>query len=1369
MATSIGRFYAILGADTSEFTRKMGAIGTKMSAVGKKMTMGLTLPILALAGAAVKFGAEFEQALMNATSVTGVQGAEIKKVFKEMEGIAREMGKTTIFSAKEAADALYFMASAGWKVDQMGKAIAPTLALAAATQSDLAFTTETVVSTLNQFQLESIEAVRVADVFASAIGNSQATLERLKISMSYIGPLAQTMGHSLEDTTATLMGLFNAGFEASTAGTALRMAFAKLMDPMSKTREGLDKLGISVHDVNPELNSQIDIIGRLEEAGAGASDVIKIFGVRAGPAMAALIATGTEALKKHRDALDDEGAAARMMEAQLDTLKSSWKIFTSAVSEVAIQISQILNPMLRKAVAWLREMADKFAALPDKTKKTILIIAGIAAAIGPLLMIGGKLLILFSALPGKIASMGKALMFLANNPVVLLVAALAALYVMLKKVQKAKDEQALAEDRLAVASARLEEKLRKITDAAGLTRAEMVQLKRKYDDNTMALLHAIHTGKEDVKLKEAMVKIGKENVKQMEETADAMDEESTEADELKKRLDEMNKSIKEAIEEQEKAEVASTAWAKTLEGLGIKTIPQKKAAVAELKETLAKLSKEYEDGLIDLEDYLRASKELKTQIEDLSTTLITTAVPAHRDLGDIVSLVPDKLKDLIPPIEEVKKTEKELAEENKKLAAAFGGLATGLSFLASSFEGVFGGFASLAATAVGQISQQFEKLKKEGKSTGGAILESMGPEMTGQIGAAFGSMITGTTKNFGKLGAAIGSAIGTPLNAIVPGLGTIVSGLAGLIGSLFKKKETEEEKAAARAAQMAKQFEAQTAEAITVMSKYGEISEDTAKKIAELRKTHVGYIAESLAFADVIRDVTVTQGNLNDLWKQSIGIIHQVAEGQISAAEGGKVLSDVFTEMVNGAKELGKEGSAGMVAFILEARNLGIEIASVTEYVLSQLDRIPSALDTLVGQIPSVGESIDELSVKLKVQQNELMNMEDTGSEAYKTLQKEIKETQTQILEQTKNVSEHGSELERLGGLALGTFNAMLGSGQTWNEAIKAMAPTLNELREKYDELGIEATGSLAKLFKVTEVTEANKELFSAIDANNTILEALGNTGWLTAETFKGFADQAVEDFETLRKKFGDDDMALRAMGPTLQNLADLQEMYGFEVDESTQKLLDLAKKHGVVTERQESEQEQQERLFGELADTMSEIMEKLADDIGSFFKTAFSDAFDDVENQAETARGRIDGHFEGMNYGVGLNVDSVEGGDRTSDRGGRAGLKTGGIAFTPTVRRIAEVEPEIITPFSKVKDLISGIAAGLAGGGGTQIYQFAPVIKAMDSQDVYKFMSGRGREAFVKMIQTNPRGITQEIKTQTDRFRGQSSSSHGKGRGKKK
>ncbi|GAH70037.1 unnamed protein product, partial [marine sediment metagenome] len=186
MAIDIGKLYAIIGADTSQFDKKMKGLGKRLSAVGKKLTMRLTLPLIALAGAAVKAGADFEYAMRNAWAVTG----EGEKALADMTAKAREMGATTIFSAKQAGDAMYFMASAGWDSKKMADAIKPTLDLAAATQSDLAFATEAVISSMNQFQISTKETGRVTNVFAAAIMGSQATLEKLKISMTYIGPMA---------------------------------------------------------------------------------------------------------------------------------------------------------------------------------------------------------------------------------------------------------------------------------------------------------------------------------------------------------------------------------------------------------------------------------------------------------------------------------------------------------------------------------------------------------------------------------------------------------------------------------------------------------------------------------------------------------------------------------------------------------------------------------------------------------------------------------------------------------------------------------------------------------------------------------------------------------------------------------------------------------------------------------------------------------------------------------------------------------------------------------------------------------------------------------------------------------------------------
>ena len=194
---------------------------------GTKLTASITAPLVALGTAAVNVSQKFEQSMANAASVAGATGEELAR----MTALAREMGSKTVFSASDAADALYYMASAGYKVDQMADSIQATLNLASATQSDLAFTTDTVIATLNQFGLEANQAERVTNVFASAIGNSMANMEKLSNSMGYVGPVANSLGYSIEETTGALSVLYNAGYDGSTAGTALRQSLVSLMNP----------------------------------------------------------------------------------------------------------------------------------------------------------------------------------------------------------------------------------------------------------------------------------------------------------------------------------------------------------------------------------------------------------------------------------------------------------------------------------------------------------------------------------------------------------------------------------------------------------------------------------------------------------------------------------------------------------------------------------------------------------------------------------------------------------------------------------------------------------------------------------------------------------------------------------------------------------------------------------------------------------------------------------------------------------------------------------------------------------------------------------------------------------------------------------
>ena len=152
--------------------------------------------------------ARFEQSMQNTFSVMGATQSEMEM----LKNVAKEMGETTRFSASQAADALYSLGSAGQNATQAAASLKGVLQLAGATGSDLAFTSSTISSTLSQFNLNADKAGHIADVFAKAIGKSQANMSKLTYSMKYVGPVASGLGISLESTTTALMQIYNTGY-----------------------------------------------------------------------------------------------------------------------------------------------------------------------------------------------------------------------------------------------------------------------------------------------------------------------------------------------------------------------------------------------------------------------------------------------------------------------------------------------------------------------------------------------------------------------------------------------------------------------------------------------------------------------------------------------------------------------------------------------------------------------------------------------------------------------------------------------------------------------------------------------------------------------------------------------------------------------------------------------------------------------------------------------------------------------------------------------------------------------------------------------------------------------------------------------------
>ncbi|MDE6604783.1 MAG: phage tail tape measure protein [Clostridia bacterium] len=369
--------------------KKLQSVASGFTKIGTKLTASVTVPLVALATAAVNVSKSFEQSMANAASVAGATSEELA----QMTAIAREMGSKTVFSASEAADALYYMASAGYKVDQMADSIEATLNLAAATQTDLASATDTVISTLNQFGLEANQAERVTNVFAAAIGNSMATLDKLSNSMGFVGPVANSLGYEIEEVTGALAVLYNAGYDGSTAGTSLRQALVSLMNPTSTTLGVLKDLGLTFDDVNPATTDLATIIDKLGDAGMDTAQAMAVFGARAGPGMLALMSAGGDAVRDMTESITGTNKASEMAAVQLDTLEGQVKILKSEVEEIAISFGDILIPIIRQFIQkYISPLTAKLMGLSTGTKKNIVTIALLAAAIGPLFLVIGKLI-----------------------------------------------------------------------------------------------------------------------------------------------------------------------------------------------------------------------------------------------------------------------------------------------------------------------------------------------------------------------------------------------------------------------------------------------------------------------------------------------------------------------------------------------------------------------------------------------------------------------------------------------------------------------------------------------------------------------------------------------------------------------------------------------------------------------------------------------------------------------------------------------------------------------------------------------------------------------------------------------------------------
>ena len=441
---------------------KMQDAGDKISGVGQKL-LPVTAGVTALGTIAVKTGADFDSAMSKVAAVSGATGSEMDALREK----AREMGSKTKFSASEAADAMNYMAMAGWKTNDMLSGIEGIMNLAAASGEDLASTSDIVTDALTAFGLSASDSGHFADILAAASSNANTNVSMMGETFKYAAPVLGSLGYSAEDSAIAIGLMANAGIKSSQAGTALRSAITNLAKPTDTVASAMEQYGISLTDSSGKMYSLRELMEQLRQKLGGLSEAeqaqaaASLFGKEAMSGMLAIINGSPADFEKLSNAIDTcsdtvdgyNGTTEKMAAVMQDNLAGQVTILKSQLEELAISFSDILMPTIRSVVSRIQELVDKLNQLDPQTKETIAKIALVAAALGPMLIALGKTIssvgtvfsavsklpALFSAVQSGIGAVTGAL-GVSLGPLLAIIAAVAALVAAFVHLWKTNDE-----------------------------------------------------------------------------------------------------------------------------------------------------------------------------------------------------------------------------------------------------------------------------------------------------------------------------------------------------------------------------------------------------------------------------------------------------------------------------------------------------------------------------------------------------------------------------------------------------------------------------------------------------------------------------------------------------------------------------------------------------------------------------------------------------------------------------------------------------------------------------------------------------------------------------------------------------------------
>lgn len=363
MALNVFELFAKLGLDTSDYESGLAgaeSLGSRFGSgiqtaarVGATALIGASTAAVGFAASSVRAGADFDSAMSQVAATMGTTTDQIQ----DLRDFAQEMGSTTAFSATQAADALNYMALAGYDAETSMQMLPNVLNLAAAGSIDLARASDMITDAQSALGLELPETAAMVDQMARAASMSNTSVEQLGDAILTLGATGANVAGGTNELATILGVLADNGIKGAEGGTHLRNMILSLTNPTSQAADAIAELGINVYDQEGNMRSMVDIIYDLQQSLEGMtaqeqdSFIGTIFNRADMASINALLNTQIERYDAISDALDEAaGSAQQMADTQLDNLTGDVTLFRSALEGAKIAVSDALTPTLRQFV-----------------------------------------------------------------------------------------------------------------------------------------------------------------------------------------------------------------------------------------------------------------------------------------------------------------------------------------------------------------------------------------------------------------------------------------------------------------------------------------------------------------------------------------------------------------------------------------------------------------------------------------------------------------------------------------------------------------------------------------------------------------------------------------------------------------------------------------------------------------------------------------------------------------------------------------------------------------------------------------------------------------------------------------------------------